>query len=81
MTIYADLYEAGGFCGFLDGKRFLEAGNDRESRTHRQQNRIWSGNGIAPTLTSSETQGRYYVCYVEDNDSGQDRPAPAGQDY
>ncbi len=79
IVIFPDLVAGGGFCGFIDGKRFLKEGNDRESRTHKQQNRIWSGNGIAPTITASETQGRYHVCYVEDNDSVQIGETPAGQ--
>jgi DNA (cytosine-5)-methyltransferase 1 len=37
------------------------------SRTHRQCNRIYSTNGLCPTLTAGETSGRYYI-YDENKD-------------
>ena len=54
------------FCGYIEGNLFLEGCDVRLSRTHRQPNRIYSANGIHPTISSSETQGRYYVC-IEEN--------------
>lgn len=49
------------FCGYIEGGLFLEGGDVRLSRTHRQPNRIYSANGIHPTISSSETQGRYFI--------------------
>jgi len=31
------------------------------SRVHKQPNRIYHINGVHPTLSSSETSGRYYI--------------------
>jgi DNA (cytosine-5)-methyltransferase 1 len=52
------------FCGYIDKERWLNCGNPFLSRSHRQPYRIYSANGIHPSLSSSETQGRYYVCEV-----------------
>jgi DNA (cytosine-5)-methyltransferase 1 len=52
------------FCGYIDNGRWLSHENPFLSRSHRQPNRIYSANGIHPTLSSSETQGRYYVCEI-----------------
>lgn len=53
------------FCGYIEGGLFLKDGNVRLSRTHRQPNRIYSANGIHPTISSSETQGRYFIAENE----------------
>ena len=53
------------FCGYIEGGLFLKDGNVRLSRSHRQPNRIYSANGIHPTISSSETQGRYFIAENE----------------
>ena len=53
------------FCGYIEGGLFLKDGNVRLSRTHRQPNRIYSANGIHPTISSSETQCRYFIAENE----------------
>ena len=53
------------FCGYIEGGLFLKDGDVRLSRTHRQPNRIYSANGIHPTISSSETQGRYFIAITE----------------
>lgn len=52
------------FCGYLN-KNIRQSGVDKDklylSRCHKQPNRIYSSNGIHPTISSSETSGRYYI--------------------
>ena len=52
-------------CYFL-GKLRFESGDLHNSRMHSQPNRIYSAMGIHPTLSSSETLGRYWIAYVEE---------------
>lgn len=52
------------FVGYLNKntrKKGVRDGTLHLSRSHRQINRIYDINHIHPTLTSSETSGRYYV--------------------
>lgn len=44
----------------------VRPGTEHLSRVHKQPNRIYSVNGIHPTLPSQETSGRFYVL-TEDN--------------
>ena len=55
------------FCGYIEGESWLKKENRMFSRAHRQFNRIYSAKGIHPALSSSETQGRYYICNEEDS--------------
>ena len=52
------------FCGYLN-KNIRQVGIDKEkthlSRCHKQQNRIYSSNGVHPTISSTESAGRYYI--------------------
>jgi len=48
------------FVGYLN-KAVREIGNKNLSRKHRQQNRIYSSDGICQTLSSQETCGRYNI--------------------
>jgi DNA (cytosine-5)-methyltransferase 1 len=48
------------FAGYLN-KSVRETGNKNLSRKHRQQNRIYSSDGICQTLSSQETCGRYNI--------------------
>jgi len=52
------------FCGYLKGNlRKNGALPDTEylSRVHKQPNRIYHINGVNPTLSSSESSGRYFI--------------------
>ena len=52
------------FCGYLKGN-IRQNGSlpntEHLSRTHKQPNRIYYINGVHPTLSSSESSGRYYI--------------------
>lgn len=52
------------FCGYLN-KNIWKKGVDKNklqlSRCHRQPNRIYSIEGVNPTISSQETSGRYYI--------------------
>jgi len=52
------------FAGYINGeqrKSGVKEGSEHLSRAHRQQNRIYSANGVRQTLSSQETSGRYFV--------------------
>lgn len=52
------------FCGYINGKlrkAGVLAGTEHLSRVHKQPNRIYHIDGVHPTLSSSETSGRYYI--------------------
>lgn len=52
------------FCGYLKGnlrKNGTLPNTEHLSRVHKQPNRIYSINGVNPTLSSSESSGRYYI--------------------
>lgn len=50
------------FCGFLNKNfRKLDNININLSRVHKQPNRIYSFEGIHPTISSQEVSGRYYI--------------------
>lgn len=52
------------FCGYKKGnlrKKGIKENTEHLSRVHKQPNRIYDCNGIHPTLSSSETAGRYYI--------------------
>lgn len=52
------------FCGFINGnlrKTGVIEGTEHLSRVHKQPNRIYHINGVNPTLSASETSGRYYI--------------------
>lgn len=53
------------FCGYFHGNTRGSGANAADlhlSRTHKQVHRIYSSSGIHPTISSSETSGRYYIC-------------------
>lgn len=52
------------FCGYRNKgqwKKGVRAGTEHLSRVHRQPNRIYSVDGIHPTLPSQETSGRFWI--------------------
>jgi DNA (cytosine-5)-methyltransferase 1 len=52
------------FCGYIKGnirKKGAKPNTNHLSRVHKQPNRIYHINGVHPTLSSSETSGRYYI--------------------
>ena len=52
------------FCGYLKGnirKKGALPNTEHLSRVHKQPNRIYHINGVNPTLSSSESSGRYYI--------------------
>lgn len=52
------------FCGYLKGnirKNGALPNTEHLSRVHKQPNRIYHIDGVNPTLSSSETSGRYYI--------------------
>ena len=52
------------FAGYRHGatrKRGVRPGTLHLSRTHRQPNRIYSSEGVHPTLSSQEPTGRYFI--------------------
>lgn len=59
------------FCGYLN-KNVRNRGVNQEmlhlSRTHRQSNRIYSADGLCPTLVSSDSCGRYYI-HISESDA------------
>lgn len=53
------------FCGYFHANTRGSGANEDDlhlSRTHKQVNRIYSSSGVHPTIASSETSGRYYIC-------------------
>ena len=53
------------FCGYRNKnlwKKGIREGTEHLSRCHRQPNRIYSIDGIHPTLPSQETSGRFWIC-------------------
>lgn len=60
------------FAGYIEGTVWMEGENRRLSRAHRQPNRIYAIGGIHPTISATETQGRYWIVYEEDNDRNTD---------
>lgn len=55
------------FVGFFEGKLRFEDCSLFLSRTHSQPNRIYSANGVHPTLSASETLGRYWIVYADES--------------
>lgn len=52
------------FCGYIKGsirKKGTLVNTNHYSRVHRQPNRIYHINGVHPTLSSSESTGRYFI--------------------
>lgn len=52
------------FCGYLKGNLRQNGtlpNTEHLSRVHKQPNRIYHINGVTPTLSSSESSGRYYI--------------------
>lgn len=51
------------FCGYIKGniRNGVPQNTEHLSRVHKQPNRIYHINGTNPTLSSSETSGRYYI--------------------
>lgn len=52
------------FCGYRNKglwKKGIRPGTEHLSRCHRQPNRIYSVEGIHPTLPSQETSGRFWI--------------------
>jgi hypothetical protein len=54
------------FAGFIEADAWIKDEDRRLSRAHRETNRIHGIYGIHPTLSSSETQGRYWIVYETD---------------
>ena len=52
------------FCGYIKGKlrgKGALPNTEHLSRVHKQPNRIYHADGVNPTLSSSESSGRYYI--------------------
>lgn len=52
------------FCGYRNKriwKKGIRVGTEHLSRCHRQPNRIYSVDGVHPTLPSQETSGRFWI--------------------
>lgn len=52
------------FCGYRNKKirtTGVRPGTEHLSRVHKQPNRIYSAEGIHPTIASQETSGRYWI--------------------
>ena len=52
------------FCGYIKGNIRTNGAlpnTEHLSRVHKQPNRIYHINGVNPTLSSSESSGRYYI--------------------
>jgi DNA (cytosine-5)-methyltransferase 1 len=52
------------FCGYIKGnlrKNGVIEDTEHLSRVHKQPNRIYHIDGVNPTLSASETSGRYYI--------------------
>ena len=52
------------FCGYIKGNiriAGVKPNTEHLSRVHKQPNRIYHINGVHPTLSSSESSGRYYI--------------------
>ncbi|MBP3253740.1 MAG: DNA cytosine methyltransferase [Bacteroidales bacterium] len=58
------------FCGYRNKgtwKKGVRPNTEYLSRVHRQPNRIYSINGIHPTIPSQETSGRYWIYSPEED--------------
>lgn len=58
------------FCGYRNKglwKKGIRPGTEHLSRCHRQPNRIYSVEGIHPTLPSQETTGRFWIYLPKQN--------------
>ncbi len=58
------------FCGYRNKniwRKGIRPNTEYLSRVHRQPNRIYSSNGIHPTLPSQETSGRFWI-YIPEQD-------------
>ncbi len=58
------------FCGYRNKglwKKGIRPGTEYLSRCHRQPNRIYSANGIHPTIPSQETSGRFWIYVPDEN--------------
>ena len=53
------------FAGYLDGTDWMKGEDKRLSRAHRQPNRIYATGGVSCAISSSETQGRYWIVYED----------------
>ena len=52
------------FCGYIKGNIRTNGAlpnTEHLSRVHKQPNRIYHIDGVNPTLSSSESSGRYYI--------------------
>jgi hypothetical protein len=49
------------FCGYIISNLWNLAGKLGSSSTHRQTSRIYSVNGINPTIRAGDSSGRYYI--------------------
>ena len=75
-TLLADVYvhqQPSGliFCGYRNKniwKKGIRPNTEHLSRCHRQPNRIYSSNGVHPTLPSQETSGRFWI-YIPEEDA------------
>jgi DNA (cytosine-5)-methyltransferase 1 len=59
------------FCGYRNKglwKKGIRENTEHLSRCHRQPNRIYSVDGIHPTIPSQETSGRFFI-YIPKKDS------------
>ena len=58
------------FCGYRDmpiRKKGVRADTKHLSRVHKQPNRIYSSEGVHPTIPSQETSGRFWVKLGDDS--------------
>lgn len=58
------------FCGYRNKgtwKKGVRSNTEHLSRCHRQPNRIYSAEGIHPTIPSQETSGRFWI-YIPEQD-------------
>lgn len=58
------------FCGYRNKgmwKKGTRPNTEHLSRCHRQPNRIYSTNGIHPTIPSQETSGRFFIYIPNEN--------------
>ena len=58
------------FCGYRNKglwKKGIRPNTEHLSRCHRQPNRIYSVEGIHPTIPSQETSGRFWIYLPEEN--------------
>ena len=55
------------FCGYIKGKPLIEGGNVRHSGSHSQPYRIYSSNGIWPTISTGGITRIQKIFINEDN--------------